>query len=339
MSLISKTIHKLIAFSQFVSNNSFQNHFNFENKHKSNTKKVYVFSVAWGDYLDNYFNSTVPSIFQSSNLPALAAEEFDISLVLYTLEDPEKVSEKYRAIIDKYMPDNFTIEKIETNQAIVKYIMNVALLRFFRKAIDDNALFIWAPPDIIFSNGSLYNSVMSVYYKGVCFASMPVRVEIDILKDESVKAMIEKGTVISSPKLVEIGLKNLHENFIYANDELDENTTHYGVSIRKITDQIYNVIGNMPSVWVAKPLEEDYRYFFNIGDFNQWDRGWLELLVKRNRLKIGGSSDQFFCVELTKNDMSFMAKKQKGQLGNDYSGDGFATRVCNMVNVIWRTDI
>ena len=338
MSLLSKVISKLIAFSQFVSNNSFQKYFKFDNKYNSYTKKVYVFSVGWGDYLDHYFKYTVPSIFQSSNLPALAAEEFDISLVLYTLDEPDKVLEKYRTIIDQYMPDNFTIEKFQTSQTIVRYIMNVALLRFLRKAIDDHALFILAPPDTIFSNGSLYNSVMSVHYKGVGFASIPMRVEMDTLKDESVQAMIERGTVISSPKLVEIGLKNLHEKFVYANDELDENTTHYGVSIRKITDQLYNVIGNLPTVWVVRPLEEDYQHFLKKGDFNEWDRGWLELLIKRNRIKISGSSDIFFCIELTKKDDPDLVTKRKGQLGNDYSGDGFATRVCNMVNVIWRTE-
>jgi len=336
MSLLFKIKNKIVAFSQFIGNSCFE--YQHLSKIKNSNKKVYVFSVAWGSYLDYYFNTTIPSIFQPSNIPGLVAEEFDISLVLYTLDDPDEIFQKYKNVIINYMPNTFKIEKIETKHTIVKYIMLVAVLRFFRKAIDDKALFIWAPPDIIFSNGSLYNSVMSTYYKEVCFAAIPARVSLNILENQSIKDLIQQKTSISSPKLVSIAFDNLHENFIYANDELDENTTHYGFSMRKITNELYSVIGNMPSPWVIYPIEEDYQYFLSVGDFNQWDRGWLELLIKKNRLKIAGSSDQFFCIELTENDENFIAKKRAGQFGNDYSGNGFATRVCNMVNVTWRLD-
>ncbi|VAW70952.1 hypothetical protein MNBD_GAMMA12-2429 [hydrothermal vent metagenome] len=333
--MFNKIKNKIINFSNFIGNNCFLScHRDID---ISPRKKIYVYSMGWGDFLEYYFKYTVPSIYQPSNLPLLESEGFEIIPILYTIDEPDKIYQSYGELITKYLPDNFCIEQIKLQTVgLVKHIANEAILRVFRKSIDENALFIMAPPDTIFSDGSIYNAVKSVYYKSVCFGSAHPRVKFDLLEDQKIKTMACGGESISSPTMVKLAMTHLHDKYLYANDELDENTTYAGVSIRKINDELYSVIHNLPTTYVVYPLEEDYQFFKRKGDFNQWDREWLQLLVKKNRIKISGASDQFFCVELTSKDEK--AKTKPGLKGNDIAGNSFQNRICNMVNVTWRAE-
>ena len=334
MSLFLKVKNKIIAFSNYLGNSCFVNRY----KYTCNTsdKKIFIFSVVWGEFVDVYFNYVIPSLFQSGNLPLLKSDGFEIQFLLYTIDDPEMFEAKYKAQFEKYKLSNLEVKKITTNEKEPRKINISALLDGLRTSIDHKAIFIMAPPDILISNYSLYNSVMSVYYKGLSFASAHPRVKFDILKDEKIKCMVNENAPIDSAAMVSLAMSHLHDKYIYANDMLDKNTTYAGVSIRKLSDNIYNVIHNLPSPFVVCPQEEDFTYFSRSGDFNQWDRGWLEMLVRRNRIKISGSSDQYFSIELTKDEEN--AKPKPGLLGNDVAGESFHNRVCNMVNVTWRGD-
>ncbi len=334
MSLFLKIKNKLAGFSSYLGNKCFVKRYRYKNGECH--KKIYIYTIAWGEFIDTYFHYTIPSIFQAGNIPLLKSQGFEIIPILYTLESTDSIKSKFKIEILKNNLENLLIERIVTNKTTPRKINITALLNVFRRCIDEKAMFVMAPPDTLFSNGSLYNSVMSVYYKKMCFASAHPRVNYTLLQDENICNMTTKGTQVESATLVNLAITHLHDKYIYANDMLDENTTYAGVSIRKINNKIYNVIHNLPTTYVVYPQEEDYKFFKRSGDFNQWDREWLELLVKRNRVKISGSSDQFFCVELTSPDEKAITKP--GLLGNDIAGESFQNRVSNMVSVTWRAE-
>ena len=94
-------------------------------------------------------------------------------------------------------------------------------------------------------------------------------------------------------------MRNLHSSFKFAEENLTFNTCYSGFSFRRLSKSIFAITSNMPSTFVVIPNKEDVKFFETAGSFNEWDRGWLSFLLKKNRVKFSGSSDLFFCVEIT----------------------------------------
>ncbi|MDI6761147.1 MAG: hypothetical protein QMD05_10020, partial [Candidatus Brocadiaceae bacterium] len=113
---------------------------------------------------------------------------------------------------------------------------------------------------------------------------------------------------ITNQELADWLLHNAHDTFNKSLDHLDPNLTHAGISVRKTDDDLYSIIHNLPTVYLAKFLQQDLDFFVNakraMGDsaWGQWDRGWLELLTEQGRIKVVGSSDMAMAVELTSDD-------------------------------------
>ena len=113
-----------------------------------------------------------------------------------------------------------------------------------------------------------------------------------------------------------------HQSTLTAFDNIDTNSTYFsGISIRKINPNSYTVIHNLPSVFIGTFNKFDYLFFHLLNGFNQWDRKWSSILLRTNRLKICGSSDLFFMVELTK-DSEKIPTLNKGMLNNDLKDKG-----------------
>ena len=141
----------------------------------------------------------------------------------------------------------------------------------------------------------------------------------------------------NSNEMVKYVFENAHSNFKNADEKLEINTVYAGISYRKISDNIFAVTSNMPTTFVVIPTLEDINYFKNSGSFNDWDRGWLGLLLKKNRLKISGSSDMFFCAEITKeSDVIANIPKKVYKPWKDLYDKLFSHRVSNTFISIWR---
>ncbi len=144
---------------------------------------------------------------------------------------------------------------------------------------------------------------------------------------------------IKNSELVRLCMKFPHDSFKYANEEKDENTTHLGVSYRRILPKLYSITHSLPSAYLIFPVKEDYEYFKKVQDFNMWDRGWLDLLVRTNRLKVSGSSDLFFLMELTNIPFNKKGNLIPGQMGNDQvTKPEFQHKVLSMFTSVWRSD-
>ena len=61
------------------------------------------------------------------------------------------------------------------------------------------------------------------------------------------------------------------------------------------------------------------------------------MLLKKNRVKISGSSDMFFCMELTEDrDDAIVQPKKVNSPWNDLYAKGFSNRISNVFVSIWR---
>ena len=72
---------KVIAFSQYLGNNSLLDIEDIDAL--SVEKKVAFYTLGWGNYLDVFFNSTLPSILHNSNAPRLQKNGFKFLFILH----------------------------------------------------------------------------------------------------------------------------------------------------------------------------------------------------------------------------------------------------------------
>ena len=329
--MLRKFVNKLIAFSNYLGNNSFLNIENLDEL--SVKKKVIFYTLAWGKYLDTYFNFTLPSIVHKSNIPKLAKEDYEISFILYTIENKNEIAVKYKNQIELTSPYSFTIKEFKKENNKVTSIANLSTINILQYCIDTNSILFMAFPDVIYSNNSIFNSVVFSYSKRRSFASAHPRINTKILKE--FKYFPKDG--FESTKLVAYALVNPHSSFKFASEKLASSTAYSGISYRQLSKSIFSVTSNIPSPFVVIPTIEDVNFFKNTGNFNEWDRGWLSFLLKKNRLKISGSSDMFFCVEITEENESNTIKLKKIKTPwNDLHGKVFSNRISNTVISIWR---
>jgi len=327
--MIRKIISRLTNFYYFLGNNSLVSFKNLNNVHFN--KKIYFYSLVWGGHFDTYFSYTLPSLLHKSNYSELVNENFDLFFLIYTVDSEDLIRKKYKDFFSKYKHISFEIIELNVkNNEKPRKIASKAIINALGRCIKEKSILFVAPPDMIFGNGSVYNCVIDSFDKKLPFAAAHPRVSYEIL--DSIDKSNSSG--IPNSELVSLAMKHPHHNFKYAISSLDSNTTYAGVSHFKVSDSLYTVKHVMPSIYLAFPLKEDYDYFIKVDDFNMWDRGWLQMLVKENRLNFGGSSDMFFCTELTPDS----DKKKLISESHIFSNHTVIhNRICGMFTSVWRS--
>ena len=329
--MLKKVTTKITAFSNFLGNNS---SLNIEDIDKlSVSKNVVVYSLAWGNYLDIFFNYTLPSIMHSSNIPNLERNGYEISFRIYTIESSTDLEKNYRDQLKKIKKYELNIVSLKEESKKASIIAKHAITDVFKHCIDNNLIMFLAVPDTIFSNYSVYNSVVLTYSKRKTFVSAHPRINRNLLKD--FKEFPING--FTSSELVAYALENSHPNFKYSDEALTSNTVHAGISHRKLSESLFIITSNMPTAYVIIPNQDDINFFKKVGTFNEWDRGWLSFLLKKNRVKISGSSDLFFCAEITnENEITEVKTKTSKLPWKDLYSRTFSHRLSNIFVSIWR---
>lgn len=329
--MFKKVINKVTAFSNFLGNDCYLNIANIDDL--SVSKKVVFYTLAWGDYIDNYFSYTLPSLLHESNIPNLVDRGYEISFRLYTIEKSEEIQLKFKRqikSIDQYKFDIVSFKK-ESDKASI--IANQSTIEVLKHAIAKNLIIFMAVPDAVFSNYSVYNSVVYSYFKRRNFAAAHPRVNENFIR--KYKKFPKDG--FESNELVSYAMRNLHSSFKFAEENLTFNTCYSGFSFRRLSKSIFAITSNMPSTFVVIPNKEDVKFFETAGSFNEWDRGWLSFLLRKNRIKISGSSDMFFCIEITKETEDTKVKPKKVKFPwRDLTSKVFSNRVSNTFASIWR---
>jgi hypothetical protein len=239
--------------------------------YKMNKKKIIFHSTAWGRYREMYKEYTLPSI-------------------QYDIEELKK--EGYECV---YSQGGFDLdsapEKFDTKRAWnpSSAILLQHLRSTIQDCIDEDAIMVLIMPDTIYGKGSIYNCIKLQEGKNVQVAIPHLRA---VAKDEW------KGKSPTCRELVNYCFDAPHDTFIKSFDNLELNSTWAGISVRKLNDKMYTLTHSLPTVYVAKFNAHDLQFWEYAMDFGFWDRNWLKQLWHDNRLKVIGSSDIAFCVEM-----------------------------------------
>jgi hypothetical protein len=259
-------------------------------------ESLFIFSCVWGEkHINMFFEYGLPSLLMANNLPLLSKRK-KINICFYTKDsDVTFIHKKMKQSSCKY---NYSI-KIESNfKDKSRDMMLNFFIHFLDKCIKNNALMLIAPADTIFSNGSISNMVELADGKGVSIAVAHPRVSIESLIKNNIN-IINLGA--DCPSMVDIAIKYGHDSLLQSDETNDDNSTYLGLATKQ-TPSGLAVIHNNPSPYLCSPIKDDLLFFKRSPSFNVIDKTWTSFLFRQSRLKIIGSSDIAFIIELTHNN-------------------------------------
>ena len=312
----------------------------------SNRKRVHIHTQAWGEYLDWFFKYNLPSLLQEGNIPKLALNDYEIHLFLYTsIKDKDRLfkdSDLMSKLKNFSEYGEYHIKTFRKSDFIERnFIQMKNLLHFIMQCLKKDAYFIHSPPDIIFGNNSIFNALRTIENKNVCFSAPTARVSLSKIENhKELKNIDASKNNLSNARLVNCLFECSHDCIEFAFDNLNSNTTFAtGISIRKLNSNSFAVIHNIPSVFLGKFKAVDLLFYHIYNSFNEWDRKWQSLLLRENRLKICGSSELFFLLELTK-DSDKIPTRKEGMLNNDLKNEGLTLEhlIPNQFISFWQSE-
>ncbi len=160
-----------------------------------------------------------------------------------------------------------------------------------------------APPDTIFGEGSIQNlRSLAEGRDTVVFAAHP-RVTPAVL-DAVCPKLPEAMTPLSNAKLVRLAWENLHATWRDAEVGLAQSNSYIGgVCWRFLDENLYAVTHRLPTPYLINFTPEDIVYFKNQLEFGVLDHAWPgAVLCNLERMRVVGSSDAVFIVEMTEKD-------------------------------------
>lgn len=199
-----------------------------------------------------------------------------------------------------------------------------------RAAHEQGAYLASIAPDNVLANGCLYNAFMIARHKDMSVAVAHARVDRKAFMD-----MFPPRILFQSRMLVDVALQGnntVHPCVRHAFDDHDENFTYQGLSIRALGDGVFAVVSTIATPLLLKPNASDVAYVMS-HPYGMIDRGFNKKLFDEQRIKLAGSSEACFFIELTGRDDNFGGCRP-GLLHNERHCDP-ADNVWNNTEVIW----
>jgi len=201
-----------------------------------------------------------------------------------------------------------------------------------RESMNQDAYLAIIAPDNIYSKGSLFNAYKLVRYKNMCVAAAHPRV-----KAQDFMAKYPANKTYEKRELVAIAMQDdmMHNCLRHAFDDVDVNYTFQGLSIRRMGDKAYAVVATLSTPVIFKLSREDMD-FMDRTLYGDIDRSINKRLFDEQRIKLIGSSDICFFVELTRPECNFGACRS-GLLNNDRH-ETQGQNIWNNTLAIWQVD-
>lgn len=261
-----------------------------------------IFTMAWGkQHLDWFERACLRSLSWPKNREALKDASW---LICSKKEDKD---EALGLAMKTKITEKF--EYFEMNDAIVGNSPNMGrfMLHALQAAMDlclkDGARMLTAPPDTIFSDGTIPALLLYGAYGDTCVAVPHARVS------PSIFGSLKEGP-LSGAELVSRAIKHGHK--AWTTQELGAEPSGSfvgGVLWQKIAPNLYSVQHRLPTVYLSSFTSKDVMFFRQPHGgyepvYGLWDHVWPALLVQDERQRTPGSSDVACIVEVTKEELN-----------------------------------
>lgn len=165
------------------------------------------------------------------------------------------------------------------------------LKRAAAEAVRCGESLLLAPPDNVFSDGSIASFMRVASKKDACVATAHVRVVPSFLE----------GFPRDAPGMVSHAWAHLHDSWRHSEvGHGDSMTWDGGVCWQRVAPDLVTVQHHLPTVFLANFTPYDVEFFNRNSIWGVWDSSFPEdCLVKQERYRIIGSSDAAFVVEVT----------------------------------------
>lgn len=260
-----------------------------------------IFSVVWGDrHIDWFEKGLMTSMCWPRN-------EASIQHAVWMIFTMPSEMDRLKGIVSRVLPTD-QIELIPLPGLLQGALPTAASFLFralmsgMHECLSDGSQFLMAPPDTIFSEGSIPALLETGESFGSCVAVAHPRVHPSILD-----SLATAKAPISGAQMVSLSFQQEHLHRTWSDCEAGKqmvNSYVSGVSWRRLESNLIAVSHRLPTVYLANFVSEDLNYFMHPKrgqpqNFGNWDHQWPSELTNAGRQRVIGSSDAAFIVELT----------------------------------------
>lgn len=271
-------------------------------------KPIRIFTIVWGDkYLDWMNRGLCRSLSWPLNKEALK----DARWTIYgEASQAQRIYEIATQVMPSHQIDRKDIVLFSPGQPYALKMMMDVMYR----CIDERAVMLTAPPDTIFSEGSINAMMAYADQKDVCVSVPHPRVVDSVLDD--LPAIAPENS-----KLVSLFIKHAHKAWTQSEGSIPVSSVSVGgVRWQLLEDKLYLVQHRIPTIYVSNFIDDDRRDFLRTyagqpRQYGIWDHEWPADLVvgpepradkdpkkvikSRQRQRMLGNSDLAFIMEVT----------------------------------------
>lgn len=260
------------------------------------TKPLRIYSAVWGKYLDWFEKGTVQSFKWPKNNEAIRCANVTWSILTKTEDIDRAVS-----IINSAGIENIEILAIPPD-ANPTHSYNQAMVWGFvseiTRCLDLNASVIIAPPDLIFSEGTIPSLIAYGQESNTCIHVPHMRVLDSFFNHMSERPLL-------SSEMVDLSFMDMHihDSWRYGKWGSEESTSFQGgVSWHDLPDNNRRVTHLLPAPFLCNFIPSDLTYWMRQQWFGAIDHEWPSELCKQERHRVITHSDIGFLVEITAQD-------------------------------------
>ena len=260
-----------------------------------------IFTAVWGQqHLEWFENGLVRSLGWPQNKASIQHAVWSIFAMPSDMDRAKEIASRILPA-DKIETHNL-ISLLQGSLPTAQSFLFRALMSAMHECLGDGSQFLMAPPDTVFSEGSIQTLIEVGHPQGTCVAVAHPRVHPSLLTEINDKEPLAGGHMCRLSFLQE----NLHRTWVDAEVGREMvNSYIAGVSWRRINPSIIAVSHRLPTVYLANFTAADLTYFMHPKrgrpqSFGYWDHDWPSELTNHGRQRVIGSSDAAFVVEITK---------------------------------------
>ena len=308
------------------------------NLKRNKNKKINIFIVPfWGElYTNSFFENLLPSLKSKNNLEWIK-KNYDVEIHLYVDSSFYNFQKKYKITNKFFKLNNFKINTLDNfidkkRDELSSKILN-SYIDHAKKCIKKNAMSINLCADFILPENYLKNIALITHGKPFCYTHTQLRVNKSILK--TIKKYKKNDKIeINNKNLINLALKYPFKHLAYQNDKLTKNATHYGISWRKIDNNLFSVVHGILGTFTFNFIKEDILFLENLKFWSGHDRILPNYLLSSKRMKFISSSDLAFIVEITFENNDYIKLRQN--LFNDMTkSNSLSSNIWNTVIGVW----